>query len=71
MNTKEIRALSMIEINARLEEAREAYFKFRFQYATGQLTDTSRLKHQRQMIARLATILREKELAAAGEGGEA
>lgn len=71
MNTKEIRALSMVEINARLEEAREAYFKFRFQYATGQLTDTSRLKYQRQMIARLATILREKELAAAGEGGEA
>ncbi|MBN1267528.1 MAG: 50S ribosomal protein L29 [Anaerolineales bacterium] len=71
MKTDEIRALSMEEIRARLEEAREAYFKFRFQYATGQLTDTSRLKFQRQDIARFATILREKELIAASEGGEA
>jgi large subunit ribosomal protein L29 len=71
MKAEEIRALSMEEIQARLDEAREAYFKFRFQYATGQLTDTSRLKLQRREIARLATILREKELVAASEGGEA
>jgi len=71
MKAEEIRALSMEEIQARLDEAREAYFKFRFQYATGQLTDTSRLKFQRREIARLATILREKELVAASEGGEA
>ncbi len=71
MDVKEIRALSAKEIRARLDEAREAYFKFRFQYSTGQLTDTSRLKYQRQHIARLATILREQELAAAREGGEA
>jgi large subunit ribosomal protein L29 len=71
MNVKEIRALSAEEIRSRLDEARETYFKFRFQYSTGQLTDTSRLKYQRQLIARLATILREQELAVAREGGEA
>lgn len=71
MKADEIRALSMEEIRARIEEAREEYFRFRFQYATGQLTDTSRLKFQRQLIARLSTILREQELDAASEGGEA
>ena len=68
MKNAEIRALSTAEIEAKLEEAREAYFKLRFQVAVGQLTDQSRLRLARREIARLATILREKELQAEPEG---
>jgi large subunit ribosomal protein L29 len=67
LKAAEIRALSTQEIRARLEEAREEYFKLRFQFASGQLTDTSRLRIARRNIARLATILRERELAEEGE----
>jgi len=63
MKPTEIRALSVEEARSRLEEAREEYFKLRFQKATGQLSDLSRLQAARREIARLATILREKELA--------
>lgn len=71
MKTAEIRALSTDEVASRLDEARENYFKLRFQFATGQLTDHSQMKIARKEIARLATILRERELAAELEGSEA
>lgn len=70
MKPTEIRALSATEIQARLDDAREAYFKLRFQFATGQLTDHSRLKLARREVARLATVLREAQLIAEFEGGE-
>jgi large subunit ribosomal protein L29 len=70
MKTAEIRALETPEIQARLADAREAYFRLRLQYATGQLTDHARLKLVRRDIARLSTILRERELAAALQGSE-
>ena len=68
MKTSELRALSDAEIQARLNEAREAYFKLRFQFATGQLTDHSRMRSARRDVARFETILRERELAAQAEG---
>ena len=68
MKTSEIRALSTEEIQARLDEARDNYFRLRFQSATGQLTDHSQLRIARREIARLATILHEFELAAELEG---
>lgn len=68
MKTSEIRALSDTEVAARLNEAREAYFKLRFQFATGQLTDHTRLKQARREIARLATVARERQLTGAAEG---
>ncbi|MBI4772206.1 MAG: 50S ribosomal protein L29 [Chloroflexi bacterium] len=64
MNTAEIRALASEEIASRLEDAREEYFKLRFQFATAKLTDYTRLRQIRREIARLATLLRERELAA-------
>jgi len=70
MKPAEIRALSVEEIQTRLDEARENYFRLRFQVSTGQLTDHSQLKLARQEIARLATILHEFELAAELEGRE-
>jgi large subunit ribosomal protein L29 len=70
MRAEEIRALSYEEISSRLDDAQEEYFKLRFQFATGQLTDTSQLKNARRRIARFATVLREFELAAEVESGE-
>jgi large subunit ribosomal protein L29 len=71
MKTTELRALSVAEIQARLNEAREAYFKLRFQFATGQLTDHSRLGQARREIARLATLAGERQQAAAAQGSKA
>lgn len=70
MKTKEIRALETPEIQARLADAREEYFRLRLQYATGQLTDHARLRLIRRDIARLSTIVRERELAAALQGSQ-
>lgn len=64
MTVTEIRALATGEIEAKLDDAREELFKLRFQFKTGQLTDPSRLPLARRNIARLATVLRERQLAA-------
>lgn len=70
MKPSEIRNLSSEEIRARLNDAREELMKLRFQLATGELTDFTRLRHTRRTIARMLTILKERELAS-GEEGEA
>jgi large subunit ribosomal protein L29 len=70
MKPEEIRALSLEEMRSRLEDAREEYFKLRFQFSSGQLTDTSRLRIARREIARLESIINEHALAAEFEGGE-
>jgi large subunit ribosomal protein L29 len=64
MKISEIRALSTDEIEGKLEDTREELFKLRFQYATGQLTNMSRLSIARRTIARMLTVMRERELAA-------
>ncbi len=64
MKIKDIRALTSDEIAGKLDDTREEQFKLRFQYATGQLTNYSRLAIVRRDIARLETVLRERELAA-------
>ena len=61
MKAREIRALSPEEIRSRLDEAREKYFRLRFQLASGQLKNSANLRQARRDIARLATILRERE----------
>lgn len=71
MNSKEIRALQTGEIETKLDDAREELYKLRFQIATGSLTDTSRMGFIKRDIARLATILRERQLAAALQGTQA
>jgi large subunit ribosomal protein L29 len=67
MHPTEIRNLSKSEIGRHLDEAHQELFNLRFQYATGQLKNTARLTEVRHEIARLRTILREKELAEARE----
>jgi large subunit ribosomal protein L29 len=66
----DIHALSTDEIRSRIEDTREEYFKLRFQFATGQLTDHSRFRLVRRDIARMETILRQRELAAELEASE-
>jgi large subunit ribosomal protein L29 len=67
MHPSEIRNLSQSEVARHLDEAHHELFNLRFQYATGQLKNTTRLSEVRREIARLRTILRERELAA-GQG---
>jgi large subunit ribosomal protein L29 len=68
----EMRLLGDAELLERLSETRRELFNLRFQLATGQLDNSSRLGSVRRDIARLATFLREREIAAAeaAEGGE-
>ena len=68
MDTKELRALDTNGLLLRLEQSRKELMNQRFQYAMGQLADTSRLRITRKTIAQILTILRERELEAAQEG---
>jgi large subunit ribosomal protein L29 len=68
MKNNEIRALSDAELHSRLTDAREELMNLRFQQATGELTDYTRLRYTRRTIARMLTILTEREQAARMEG---
>ena len=58
----EIRDLADEELVSRLGEAKEELFNLRFQVATGQLDNNRRLHHVRRDIARIYTVMREREL---------
>ena len=62
MTNKEIRELSNEEILSKLEESKEELFNIRFQQATGSLEKPSRINELRKLVARMKTILREREL---------
>ena len=68
MHASEIRGLSNTEIARRLDEAHQELFNLRFQRATAQLKNTARVGQVHREIARLRTVLRERELEAAREG---
>ena len=68
--TSVLRELNDSELIQRLLEAKEEHFNLRFQHATGQLDNTARLGDVRRNIARLQTLLREREIQAA-EGSNA
>jgi large subunit ribosomal protein L29 len=59
----EIRGLGDAQVAQRLEEVYEELRNLRFQHATRQLQNTARFGHLRRDVARLKTILRERELA--------
>jgi len=65
MRATDIRNLNEAEVARKLDEAHQELFNLRFQYSTGQLKNTARLSQVKREIARLRTILRERELAAA------
>ncbi len=58
----EIRDLADEELVTRRGEAKEELFNLRFQVATGQLDNNRRLQHVRRDIARIYTVMREREL---------
>jgi len=58
----ELRELNDEELVVKLREAKEELFRLRFQAATGQLENNSRLKAVRKDIARIYTLMREREL---------
>lgn len=64
MQAYEIRSLTSAEVGQKLDEAYEELFNLRFQRATGQLKNTARKNQLRREIARLKTVLRERELTA-------
>jgi len=61
MKPRELRDLSVEELAAKQKEFCEEEFKLRFKHATGQLEKTARIRNLRREIARVKTIIREKE----------
>lgn len=62
MKVNELRDLTDAELNKKFEESKDELFKLRFQMATGQLDNPMKLKECRRKIARVKTIMREREL---------
>jgi large subunit ribosomal protein L29 len=61
----EVRDLSDTELETRLTEAKQELFNLRFQNVTGQLDNSARISQVRKNVARIETILRQREIAAA------
>ena len=70
MKSSEIRELSTGEIESRLNDTREELMNLRFQMAIGGLTDYTRLRYTRRQIARLLTVLNERDQEEELEGEE-
>lgn len=64
MQAFELRDLSDAELTARLDETKQELFTLRFQRESGQLEDMSRIRKTRREVARIMTVIRERELAA-------
>lgn len=62
MKAKDIRNLTTTEIEKEIKEAKEQLFNLRFQLATGQLEETAKIRKVKKTIARLKTIVREREI---------
>ena len=63
----DLRGLSRDELNAKVVEYKEELFNLRFQAATGQLDNNGRVRVVRKDIARIYTIMRERELGITSE----
>mgnify|MGYP000581610369 CR=1 FL=1 len=62
MKVKEIRELTTAEMLDQEKQLKEELFNLRFQLATGQLENTARIRQVRKTIARIKTVIREREL---------
>ena len=58
---EELKSKSVADLNAQLVDAKKELFNLRFQNATNQLDNTGRIKEVRKNIARIQTIITEKE----------
>jgi large subunit ribosomal protein L29 len=70
MKISEIRALPADELRSKLDDARQELMNLRFQMAMGSLTDYTRLRQSRQTVARMLTVMKEREQKTE-EGGKA
>lgn len=64
MKVKDIQELSDAELKQKLGALKDELFNLRFQLATGQLENPMRIREVRKTIARIKTIVRERELKA-------
>ena len=62
MKISEIRALETKELLTKVEEFKKELFELRFKQATGQLVNTARVREVRKSIAKIKTVIREREL---------
>lgn len=62
MKANEIRNLNNDELNKKLNDLKDELFNLRFQLATGQLENPVRIREVRKSIAKVKTVIREKEL---------
>ncbi len=62
MKVKELRDLTSDELSRKLSDLKEELFNLRFQLATGQLENPMRVQEVRKNIARVMTIIRERDL---------
>ncbi len=61
MKAATLRDMSVDELRQKLAELRESLFNLKFQHATGQLENTAQLKRHKRDIARVLTVLHEKQ----------
>jgi len=62
MKVREMRELTDAELAKKLDDSKDELFRLRFQMATGQLDNPMKLKEVRHKMARVKTIMREREL---------
>lgn len=63
MNASEIREISTEDLAVKVKELKEELFNLKFQLSLGQLKNTAKIKEVRRTVARINTIIRERELA--------
>ena len=63
MELKKMRELTEVELNTELDKMKKELFNLRFQHVTGQLENAVKMRELKRDIARVKTIIREKELA--------
>ncbi len=62
LKNNELRNMSTEELNKKIAEYKEELFNLRFSQATGNLEKPSRIKELRKLVARMKTVIREREL---------
>ena len=62
MELKKIKEMTEVELNAELKKKKNELFNLRFQHVTGQLDNPIKMKDVKREIARVKTIIREKEI---------
>ena len=63
MELKKMREMTEVELNTELDKMKKELFNLRFQHVTGQLENPVKMREVKREIARMKTIIREKELA--------